>query len=109
MGMFDKDKEIGRQLHTVFNFGDEFILFGVKDGGEVRTEIGDAKKTVLEVARKDDPQERFEVSTLASAIAAKAAEAEASDFPAVVQLLKVPSNFGGTAVVLQFVRPFNGQ
>lgn len=106
MGMFDKDKEIGRVLTSVFDYGDEFVLWNVNDGGKVDTEIGEARKTVLLVSRKSDPNEKFEVSTLSSAIADKAEKAESGDFPAVVQVLKVPSKKGNDATVLQFVKAF---
>ena len=108
MGMFDKDKEIGRVLQTVFNFGDEFILRMAEVMPEkVKTDLGDATKTVLTVSRLDSPGEEFEVSTLSSPIAEKAKQLEEGELPAVVQLLEVPSNFGGKAVVIQYVRDYD--
>lgn len=107
MGMFAKDKEIGNNIQNVFKFGDMFILWNVADGGEVATTLGPAKKTLLTVSKLDDPANQFECATLASAIASKAAEADPDDFPCVVQLLKVPSNFGNDAVVLQWVKDYS--
>lgn len=108
--MFDKDKEIGRTLTSVFEYKDEFIVWRVHvDEGAVNTDLGPADKTVLLVSRLTAPDEKFEVNTLASAIADKAREAEADDFPAVVQLLQVQSNYKGKATVLQFVKPFDGR
>lgn len=111
MGMFDKDREIGLPLTTAFNFGQDLVLWDAIDGGKVKTEINaEARKTRLIVSEVGkDRIEAFEVSTLSSAIADKAAmrTAEGSEFPAVVRLLKVPSNKGNDATVLQFVREGN--
>lgn len=105
MGMFDKDKEIGRQLTAVFAAKEEFVLYDIHVLEEkVNTTLGDADKTVLTVSSLDDTDTRFEVSTLGSAIANKAREAEPSDFPAVVCWMEVDSNFGNQATVLQFIR-----
>lgn len=108
MGMFDKDKEIGRILTSVYSYGDKFILRNATVEAEpVQTEIGPARKTVLETSPLDKPQDVDTVSTLASAIADKAEQAEPDDFPCVVELLEVNSNFGNRATVLQFVRPWD--
>lgn len=107
MGMFDKDKEIGRQLIPTFKFGDEFILWDAQvDADPVTTKIGPARKTRLLVSRLDKPADKFELSTLGSAIADKAEEAEESDFPAVVQVLQVEGQANSQATVLQFVKPY---
>lgn len=106
MGMFDKDKEIGRQLTQVFKFGDEFILWNARESGTVNTKIGEARKTELLVSKLESPDAKFELGTLSSAIADKVAEAEAGDFPAVVQLLQVPTDKGNDATVIQFVREY---
>jgi hypothetical protein len=110
MGMFAKDKELGRTLDSVFEMRDEFILWGARVEPGPITDIGPSEKTVLEVSRLDHPDEKFEVNTLASAIAAKAKEATAGDFPCVVQLLKVESKtYGGKATVLQYVKDWGDQ
>lgn len=109
MGMFDKDKEIGLILTNEFQQGEEFVLHGVSvDAEPVQTSIGPARKTRLMVERLDGNHREYEVTTLGSAIADKAEQAEPSDFPAVVKWLQVKSNFGNDATVLQFVRPYEG-
>lgn len=110
MGMFDKDKELGRQMVGAFNYGDEFIVWDAAvDDEKVPTKLGAATKTRLYVSRLDKPLDKFEVNTLASAIAEKAAEAESGDFPAVVQLIQVRGQGDSQATVLQFVKPWTGQ
>lgn len=107
MGMWDKDKEMGRRLDAVFGIGDYLIVFGVEPNGEVPTDIGVARRTKVDVAPVDNPSDRSEVSTLSSAIAQKAELATAEDFPIVAQLLKVPSKKGNPALVLQYVRDYD--
>jgi hypothetical protein len=105
--MFDKDKEIGNRIDTEFDLREDFILWhAVVDEKLVGTKIGDARKTLLTVSRMDEPDSQFECATLGSAIADKAEQATPDDFPCVVQLRKVASNFGNEALVLQFVRPW---
>jgi hypothetical protein len=106
-GMFGLDKLYGFRIDTAFAIGEDFILYDAAvDPEKVPTEVGFAKKTNLEVARLDDPDTRFACTTLASAIAEKAEKATPADFPAVVQLRRVPSNFDNDALVIQYVRPF---
>lgn len=115
MGMFDKDKEIGTPITDLYplshdNESKSFVLWDAKvDSEKVDTEIGPARKTRLIVSdlNRDAASDRVEATTLASAIADKAEKADASDFPAVVKLMTVPSKkFGGTALVLQYVKPY---
>jgi hypothetical protein len=103
MGMFDKDKEFGQNLINEVPKDEKFILWKATiDEETVDTQYGDARKTRLIISRKDDPGEKFEVTTLASAIADKAQDAVPEDFPAIVYWTEVDSNFGGKATVLQF-------
>lgn len=106
MGMFDKDKEIGRELTSVFAEREQFVLEGVRvDPEAVSTDFGLADKSILTVHTLDRPSESFEVTSLGGAIAAKCKQAEAGDFPAVVCWCTVKSKqFGGNATVLQFIR-----
>lgn len=106
-GMWDKDKEIGRRLDSVFSLGDYLVIYSVEPAGEVPTDLGTAKKTAIVAAALNSPEDRQEVSTLSSAIAAKAELATAADFPVVAQLLQVPSKKGNPALVLQFVREYS--
>jgi len=105
MGMFDKDKEIGNRIDTEFDLREDFILWAVEIAPDkVSTKIGDATKTILTVSRIDEPDVQFDCTTLGSAIADKAAQQTADDFPVVVQLRKVAGRFGSEALVLQYVR-----
>lgn len=111
MGMFDKDKQIGRKLDTVFKYGDQFIVWGVDPDQTAEIQPGQTvTKTVLTVSTLENPEERFEVGTLSKPINDKAKEADDTDFPAVVELLQVPSSRAGwnDATVIQFVRPYEG-
>jgi hypothetical protein len=102
--MFDKDKSFGVDVTSVFQLGQQFLLWGAEVLPDpIPTALGDARKTRLIVSPLADPTEQREVTTLASAIADKAAEAEPNDFPCKVELRKVASSFGGEALVLQFL------
>jgi hypothetical protein len=110
MSMFDKDRLYGGdRLDETFQFGDKLILWGVEILSDpVPTEVGDATKTILTVSRMEQPDEKFKVGTLASAIADKAREAEESDFPAVVKYHQVTSErWGSDAAVLSLVEQYD--
>lgn len=106
MGMWDKDKEMGRRLDAVFSIGDYLIVYAAAPDGEISTSLGMARKTKLVVAPESAPEDRSEVATLSSTIASKAELADESDFPIVAQLLKVPTDKGNPALVLQYVRDY---
>lgn len=110
MGMFDKDKEIGTVLYPNWiGLQVPFIVWGVNIKREdFPTKFGPSPQTELEVSKLDNPNDRYKVTTLAGAIAAKAREAEPSDFPAVVQCAQVPVDTG-QALVLQFLKPYGNQ
>jgi hypothetical protein len=104
MGMFDKDKSFGVDVTSVFQLGTPFLLWGAEVLPEpVETSLGDARKTRLIVSTLEQPELHREVTTLASAIADKAAEAAPDDFPCKVELRKVDSSYGGEALVLQWL------
>jgi hypothetical protein len=106
-GMFGKDKEFGLRIDTEFDLGEEFILWDASVAPElVDTEIGKARKTLLEVSRLSDPDTHFACGTLASAIADKAELATPTDFPAVVELRRVAGRFKAEALVLQYKRDY---
>lgn len=106
-GMFGKDKEIGLRIDGEFDLREDFILWDASVAPElVETQLGQTRKTILEVSRMDEPDIRISCSTLASAIADKAEQATPADFPAVVQLRKVEGRFGNDALVLQYVRDY---
>ena len=106
--MWDKDKEIGRRLDSVFPLGGYLVVFSAEPAGEIETDIGTARKTVIRAATLEAPEDVQEVSTLSSAIATKAELADSGDFPVVCQLLQVPSKKGNPALVLQYVREWDG-
>src|SRR5438876_12398402 len=107
-GMFSKDKEIGNRIDTEFDLREDFVLWDASvDKETVETKIGKARKTRLKVSRLDAPENVFECTSLASAIADKAAEAQGEEFPCVVQLRRVAGRFGNEALVLQYVREYD--
>jgi hypothetical protein len=113
--MFDKDKlfapdgrldEVYPPGATDSREGPQFVLWGVEPRGEFQTEIGMAEMTWLTVSDLLQPENKKVIGTLSKPIAEKAAEAEASDFPAVVKCLKVSTDFND-AMVLQFIRAYD--
>lgn len=111
MGMFDKDKEIGTIITSFVQVGEPFILWDARITREdFPTKMGLATQSQLVVSKLGSPGDRYETTTLASAIATKVREAESGDFPAIVQLAEVPSpTYGGMALVLQFLKPYGKQ
>lgn len=108
MGMFDKDKEIGIILQNWAADGEPFILWNARILREdFPTNLGPAVQAGLSVSKMDNPNDRYDVTTLASAIAAKVREADVTDFPAVVQTAHVESKWGRDALVLSFLKPYN--
>lgn len=108
MGMFEKDKQFAPdgRLDEMFPPGEtdsregaELILYGVEDRGDFPTDVGTARMTWLTVAAIMTPDEKKVVGTLSKPIAEKSAEAEKSDFPCVVQVLKVSTDFNDALVL----------
>jgi hypothetical protein len=115
MGMFDKDKQFAPdgRLDEVYPPGNldsregaTFVLWGVEDKGKFITDIGEADMTWLETSEVLDPETRKVVGTLSSPIAAKAKEAEESEFPCVVKTLQVSTD-QQPALVLQWIREYD--
>lgn len=109
MGMHDKDKEIGLVLQQTIAEHEHFIVWNAWVSNEAfQTDIGSAVQTTLTVSPLTDPKgdTRYDVTTLAQAIAAKVREAEADDFPYVGFWTTVPSKKAGRsdATVLRYVR-----
>lgn len=116
MGMFDKDKVFapdGRLDEkyppgpTDSREGSQIVLWGVEDKGDFETELGTARMTWLTVSDLLFPEDKVVVGTLGSAIAEKVKEAESTDFPAVVKVLKVSSDNGNDALVLNWIREYD--
>lgn len=115
MGMFDKDKQFAPdgRLDEVYppgpldsREGPSFVLWSVDDRGDFLTDIGTARMTWLTVSDLLQPEDKKVIGTLSAPIAAKAAEAEPSDFPAVVKTLQVSTD-QQPALVLQWVRAYD--
>lgn len=119
--VFDRDILYGgKRLDQEFAIGegianaDSFILYHAKVVGEVQTDIGDATKTILLVAKVDNPTELIECGTLSGPIAQKFATVDdlRNDprMPAVCAVFTTPSSREGysDATVLQFVRTWEG-
>lgn len=108
MGMFDKDKKFAPdgRLDEMFppgpvdtREGAELILWGVQPKGEFPTDIGMAEMTWLEVSAIPTPDEKKTVSTLSKPIAEKTGEADAKEFPCVVRVMKVGTDFNDALVL----------
>lgn len=115
MGMFDKDKQFAPdgRLDEVYPPGEldsregaQFVLWAVEPKGQFQTSVGDAEMTWLTTSDVMTPEDKKVVGTLSSPIAAKAAEAEAGEFPCVVRTLQV-STEQQPALVLQWIREYD--
>lgn len=115
MGMFDKDKQFAPdgRLDEVYppgetdtRKGSDFVLWGVEARGTFKTDIGDAEMTWLTVSDLLQPEDKKVIGTLSKPIAEKAAEADPTDFPAVVRCLLVSTEFND-AMVLQWIREYD--
>jgi len=119
--MWERSKLLGgTRMGDAYEPGTPFILYGMKNGGTLTPDMtgGDnpAEKTVLLtqectddggvwVAIGDDGQV---VDTLSGPIAAMLAEAEPSDFPAVVSWASVPTKTRDKATVLNYLGAYDG-
>jgi len=113
MGMFDKDKLYsGTPIEKWISPNVDFILHGVEIvTEEFPLDNGDkATKTELYVSELDSPENVVKVSTLSGNIAANVKDAEASDFPSVVQFHTVASSTQGysDAKAIKLIAPFDG-
>lgn len=102
MGMFDNDKQFAPdgRLDESFPPGDvdshegtEIILWEPPQArGDFPTDIGTAQMTWLTVSSIMTPEEKKTVGTLSKPIAAGAENADAKEFPCVVQVLRVSTD-----------------
>jgi len=107
MGMFEKDKEFGLRLDQSFDLGEPFIVWGAHiSDKKMDTKVGDGTIAVIVASEMNDPGERLEYNTIASAIVEKVKLAEESDFPAVCELRRVKGRFRDDALVLQFIKEY---
>jgi hypothetical protein len=115
MGMFDKDKQFAPdgRLDEVYPPGEtdsregaQFVLWEVIPKGDFTTEVGVAQMTWLVTSDVLAPEHKKTIGTLSAPIAAKAAEAEADEFPCVVRCLKVSTD-QQDAMVLQWIREYD--
>lgn len=75
----------GLRLDQEFEQKQEFILWGLSSPGEVELEDDQkADKTILQVSRISEPDEKFEVGTLSKAINEMVDHVSDGDLPAVV-------------------------
>lgn len=88
MGMFDRDKNFGE----VFKPGDRFILTSLVYEGEIQTVNGAAEKSragiVLRNEGGDKTPEKY--SMLGKGFAEQARRAQRTEFPCVVEYVKIP-------------------
>lgn len=96
----------GLRMDQTFQENEAFIIWSLKAGPEINTELGPAKKSLLQVSRIDDPDTKFEVGTLSEPIAKMAELALATDFPVEAFWKKVEGSQGSPATVLEAVRPW---
>lgn len=102
----------GLRLDQEFKEKEQFILFDLSSPGEVVVGEEDgieqkADKTLLTVARLDDPSERFEVGTLGKAIREMVDRVQDGDLPVVCYWEKVETKRAlQPATVITAVRPW---
>jgi hypothetical protein len=108
MGMFDKDKQFAPdgRLDEMFPPGEtdsregaELILWAVEPKGDFPTDVGVARMTWLTVSAIPTPDEKKTVGTLSKPIAEKSEEQEKDDFPCIVRVLKVSTDFNDALVL----------
>jgi hypothetical protein len=96
MGMFDRDEPFG----DAFKTGDRFVLLSLSYEGVISTRMGEAEKSRARIVSRDHPTEQKYYSVLGVGIARMAKQAEAADFPCVVELIEVPTGKGDQRVKL---------
>jgi hypothetical protein len=103
----------GRRLKDEFAQGEEFILWSLERIGDVPIDNGDGgtsmvPKANLTVSKVEEPDDRFEVGTLAGAIVAMCESDRADgDLPAVVCWTETQTKRGLTpATVLVGIKPY---
>lgn len=110
MGAFDKDKEYGLRLDQEISLGSHFVLWDARlPGRSIATKIGEAEVCEMDVSHLEDPSNKITVNTVAAAIVDKFRDGvDADEVPCVCKLLKVPSRFGNDALVINYIKPFDG-
>jgi hypothetical protein len=96
MGMFDRDEPFG----DTFKTGDRFVLLALSYEGVIQTRMGEAEKSRARIVSRDHADTARYYSVLGVGIARMAKQAEASDFPCVVELIEVPTGKGDQRVKL---------
>lgn len=84
----------------VFRKGDRFVVCGMKDNGEIQTKFGPAKSSMVTIVSRDHPTHKRTYLALGVGINRQACQAEASDFPQVVELTETPTSTAGNSVKL---------
>jgi hypothetical protein len=106
--MFDKDKQFAPdgRLDEMFppgptdsREGAELILWAVEPKGTFPTEVGEARMTWLTVSAIPTPDEKKTVGTLSKPIAEKGDDQDSKDFPCIVRVLKVSTDFNDALVL----------
>jgi hypothetical protein len=96
MGMFDRDEPFGDS----FKAGDRFVLLELTYEGVIPTRMGEAEKSRARIVSREHPDKARWYSVLGVGIARMAKQAEASDFPCVVELIEHPTGKGDQRVKL---------
>jgi hypothetical protein len=87
MGMFDRDKNFGE----CFSVGDRFIITSLHYDGELTTVHGQAQKSRAGIVVRGESLKPEKYSLLGEGFAEQAKRAEVTDFPAVVEYVKIPT------------------
>lgn len=96
MGMFDRDEPFGE----TFTVGDRFVLLALTYEGTIQTRMGAAEKSRAKIVSRDHADKVKWYSALGVGIARMAKQADAQDFPVVVELIEVPVGNSGNKVKL---------
>jgi hypothetical protein len=111
-GMWRRQKLFGgTRLDKWTEYDSPFVLWDARIlPDKVPTDLGEATKTELLVSALESPEYLEWVGTLASPIADMAGEATPDDFPAIVQVVRVPSSYrkgeGDVATSLELISPY---
>lgn len=99
MGMYDRYENFGDH----FAPGDRFVVTGLRYVGEISTRFGKAKKSLVEVVTREEPNKRQTYSMLGEGFAGQAQRAESSDFPHVAEYIEHPLDGGNRVKLLSRV------
>lgn len=103
MSLFDREPNFEEH----FKVGDRFVLMNLTFSGTIQTRVGKAERSVLTAVTRDSYPRQIAYSVLGVGFRAMAEQATESDFPVVVEYVRVP--LAGGKEVKRLARVMNGE